>query len=63
MATWTSCHAGVGPYDDDMSSSGLRIARVVGVVAATVAQVDAPDVGDVVLGPVDVAEDDQLLVM
>ena len=41
----------------------LRVAEVLGVVAAGVAQVDAADVGDVALGVVAVADHDQLLVV
>ena len=41
----------------------LRVACVRYVVAAAVAQVDAAHVGDVQLGPVMVAQDDELLVV
>src|SRR5450631_1187959 len=41
----------------------LRVAPVRGVVAPTVAQVDAPQEGDVELGPVAVAQDHELLVV
>ena len=41
----------------------LRVAAVLDVVAPAVAQVDAADEGDVVLGPVAVAQHHQLLVV
>ena len=42
---------------------GLRVAAVVGVVAAAVAQVDPADERDVVAGVVAAADDDELLVV
>ena len=41
----------------------LLVAAVLGVVAATVAQVDPADEGDVVVGPIRMADHEQLLVM
>ena len=62
MAAWTSCQGGVSPYSSAIVE-GLRVAAVVGVVAAGVAQVDAADVRDVAGRVVAVPDDHQLLVV
>ena len=61
-ASWTSCQGGRWPYTVG-HRLGLRVAAVLGVVAAAVAEVDAADEGDVQLGPARVAQDDELLVV
>ena len=62
IAAWMSCHGGVSPYSF-ASCLRLRVAVVVGVVAARVAQVDAADVRDVAGRVVAVPDHHQLLVV